>query len=41
MECTQKEVAGAMYGLSDSGWMDMQLFKQWLIKHFKCNTNAA
>ena len=22
------------YGLSDSGWMDMELFKAWFLKHF-------
>jgi len=28
------EVPGTTYGLSDSGWMDMVLFKEWLLKHF-------
>ena len=32
---------GAIIGLSDSGWMDMHLFKQWLINHFICDANAA
>jgi len=29
------------YGLSDSSWMDMQLFEQWLIKYFIFHANAA
>jgi len=31
---TEKEVPGTTYGWSDSGWMDMELFKQWFLKHF-------
>jgi len=31
---TEKEVPGTTYGLSDSGWMDMEFFKQWFLKHF-------
>ena len=27
------EVPGTTYGLSDSGWMDMDLFKRWFLKH--------
>jgi len=41
MERTQKEIPGTTYGLSDSGWIDMHLFKQWFIKHFIFHANAA
>ena len=41
MDWTQEEVPGTTYGLSDSGWMDVQLSKQWLIKHFVRHANAA
>ena len=29
------------YGLSVSGWMEMKLFKGWLIKHFFLNVSAG
>jgi len=35
MEWTTGEVPGTTYGLSDTGWMDMQLFKEWLVQHFR------
>ena len=43
MEWTEKEVLGTTYGLSDSDWMNMQLFKQWFIinKHLVHHANAA
>ena len=34
LEWAEGEVPGTTYGLSDSGWMEMHLFKHWLIKHF-------
>ena len=34
LEWTTGEVPGTTYGLSDSGWMDMRLFKEWLVQHF-------
>ena len=34
MEWTRGEVAGTTYGLSDRGWVDMELFKGWLSNHF-------
>lgn len=33
MEWTKGEVPGTTYGLSDSGWMEMRLFKDWVTKH--------
>jgi len=41
IEWTKGEVPGTTYGLSDSGWMDMQLFKDWLIKHFLCHVGSS
>ena len=38
---TEKEVPGTTYGLSDSGWMDMELFKQWFLKHFLCHASSS
>ena len=34
LQWTENEVPGTTYGLSDSGWMDMELFKSWFFKHF-------
>ena len=34
IEWTKGEVAGARYGLSDSGWVDMDLFKSWFCEQF-------
>jgi len=34
LQWTEHEVPGTTYGLSDSGWMDMELFKAWFYKHF-------
>ena len=33
-EWTKGEIVGTMYGLSDSGWVDRDLFKGWLTQHF-------
>ena len=33
-ELTQGEVPGTIYGLSGSGWMDMELFDTWFSNHF-------
>ena len=41
IEWTKGEVPGTTYGLSHSGWMDMQLFKDWLIKHFLCHVGSS
>ena len=34
VEWTKGEVPGTTYGLSDNGWMDMDLFKMWFLDHF-------
>ena len=34
MEWAKGEVPGTMYGLSDNGWVNMQLFKLWFSEHF-------
>lgn len=34
MEWTKGEVPGTTYGLSNRGWVDMELFKGWLSTHF-------
>ena len=34
IEWTKGEVAGARYGLSDSGWEDMDFFKLWFCDQF-------
>lgn len=31
MEWTKGEVPGTTYGLSDNGWMNMELFKLWFV----------
>ena len=33
-QLTAKEVPGSIYGLSDSGWMDSELFGEWFHRHF-------
>ena len=37
---TRGEVAGTLYGVSDSGWTDMGLFG-WLEEHFLAHTVSA
>lgn len=34
MEWTKGEVPGTTYGLSNNGWIDMELFKGWFKNHF-------
>ena len=34
IQWTEGEVLGTTYGLSDSGWMDNILFREWFLKHF-------
>ena len=34
MEWTKGEVPGTTYGLSNHGWIDMELFKGWFTNHF-------
>jgi len=31
----QGEVVGTTYGLSAKGWVDTELFKEWLVSHFQ------
>ncbi len=33
-DLTRGEVPGTVYGLSSSGWMDTELFKEWFLNHF-------
>ena len=35
-ELTHGEVPGTMYGLTDSGWMDGEVFDSWFSHHFLC-----
>ena len=37
MDWTKGEIPGTTYGCSDSGWIDLQLFKLWFFKHFLCH----
>jgi len=41
MEWTRGEVPGITYDLSDSGWIDTELFKQWFFQHFLCHDQAG
>lgn len=34
MDWTNEEVPGSTYGLGDSGWLDMKLFKEWFFSYF-------
>ena len=34
LEMTRGEVPGTFYGLSDSGWMNAELFHEWFLSHF-------
>ena len=33
-EMSEGEVPGTLYGMSDSGWMDSELFSNWFSNHF-------
>ena len=41
LDWTKGEVPGTMYGLSDSGWIDMVLFKEWFFNHFYVKLDQA
>lgn len=41
IELTVGEVPGTFYGLSDSGWMDSELFQQWFACHFLKHAPSA
>lgn len=40
-ELTKGEVPGTLYGLSDSGWMNTELFSSWFFDHFLPNAPSA
>ena len=40
-EMTIGEVPGSMYGLSENGWMDGELFEQWFQHHFLAHVPPA
>ena len=37
-EMTEGEVPGSMYGLSNKGWIDSELFNLWFTHHFSSGT---
>ena len=41
MDWTKGEIPGTTYGLSDSGWIDAELFKGWFNNHFLKNAVSA
>ena len=41
IQWTEGEVPGTTYGLSDSGWMDNVLFKDWFLKHFLSHAGSG
>ena len=40
-ELTFGEVPGTMYGLSDNGWMDGEIFDNWFTHHFLVHASAS
>ena len=40
-ELCEGEVSGTMYGLSDSGWINSELFELWFMHHFLPHAPAA
>ena len=38
---TRNEIPGTFYGLSDSGWMDAELFEEWFMSHFLLHAPAV
>ena len=38
---TVNEVPGTMYGLSDTGWMDSEIFSNWFTHHFLVHAPAS
>ena len=40
-EWTKGEVPNTLYGMSDKGWTDMELFKHWMTDHFIPNIPPA
>ena len=40
LDWTNGEVPGTMYGVSENGWIDMVLFKEWFHQHFLCHAGS-
>ena len=40
-EMVREEIPGTIYGLSDSGWMDRELFLDWFTQHFLMHAPSA
>ena len=36
---TRNEIPGTFYGLSETGWMDAELFEEWFNSHFLVHKN--
>ncbi len=41
LDLTTGEVPGTMYGLSDNGWMDREIFDNWFTHHFLIHAPSA
>ena len=41
LDWTVGEVPGTMYSLSENGWIDMLLFKEWFYRHFLRHAGAS
>ena len=41
IQWTEGEVPDTTYGLSDSGWMDNILFREWFFKHLLCHAGSS
>ena len=41
IDMTRNEIPGTFYGLSDSGWMDAELFEEWFMSHFLLHAPAV
>jgi len=41
IDWTRDEVPGTTYGLSDNGWIDTILFKEWFFRHFLKHAGSA
>ena len=40
-DMVRREIPGTMYGLSNKGWMDLELFSDWFTHHFLVHAPAA
>ena len=41
LDWAKEEVPGTRYGVSENGWIDMQLFKEWFFKHFLYHAGSS